>query len=99
MLLNMTEQRIHLTAPYCTAYLFCSFGDAIQYLCVVRILKPNFKQRLDAKCVSLANAISWESWTALKGTSGWRASLMLSRVSSREGLVLWHLVGDDSAWN
>lgn len=38
-------------ATYCTAYLFCTFGDAVKSVYVVRmdILKPNFKQRL---CVS-----------------------------------------------
>lgn len=47
------------------------------------MLKPNFKQRVDPECVSQANAISCESWTGLKGTSGWRASLLLQSLLQR----------------
>lgn len=64
-------------------YLLCSFRDSAQYVVSIGVLNPNFKQRLDAEYVSWANAISCESRTALKGTSGWSASLLLPSLKQR----------------
>lgn len=75
---------------YCTVHtgllrVFVALVDVVKSLHVAYmvILKPNLKRWLGAKCVSLVNAISCESWTALKGTSGWGASLLLRSLKQR----------------
>lgn len=80
-----TEWIMLSLAPYCSAYPLCSSGDSVQSSSVVSIgvLNPDFKRRLHPECVSRANAITCESWTALKGTSGWRASLLLQSLKQR----------------
>lgn len=65
---NLCEYGVYLLLCISLLYLRgCKVSDAWSY----------FKQRMDAKCVFLANAISCVSWTALKGTSGWKVSLLL----------------------
>lgn len=61
---------------------YCLHCESLLYIqgCKVSDAWSCFKQRIDTKCAFLANAISCASWTALKGTSGWKVSLLLQSL-------------------